>query len=178
MSSEYDYKEEKFSELSKFYGALKRDLKKNLIVRLHHDKTNKYTCEEKRWKDLDNTINLEFGYLPINKLIKKNRITIFSYDSTGFLECLSQNIPAILFIDSKELDTILNYEIKKDYELLKKTNILFTNYSELCIHLEEVWDSVDLWWNSENNQKIIEDFTNKYCKTVSNPIKILNKILI
>ena len=103
LESKYDYQNQNSAFLNKLIQNLSPDKKNNLIVRFLNDKTEEYCNEEQRLKDFDPKIKIEKGQTPIFKLIYSNKLTIFDYDSTGFLECLSYNIPALMYIDEKDL---------------------------------------------------------------------------
>ena len=177
FSEVYDYQNEKFEFLTSFVKSLNNKLRKQVTVRLSHGDTNNFCLEEKKWKDFDPMINLDFRLLPFGKMISKNRVTIFCYDSTGFLETVSQNIPVLLYFHEDEFKKMLNNKVIEDYQKLKEAKILFNDHNKLSEHINSIWEDVNYWWESEITVEAINNFRNKYCATNKNPIITLNKIL-
>jgi putative transferase (TIGR04331 family) len=177
FSEMYDFQNEKFEFLSSFVETLNNELRNQVTVRLYHDDTNNFCFEEKKWKDFDPAIKLDIRLLPFGKMISQNRVTIFCYDSTGFLETVSQNIPALLYFHKNDFENMLDSEVIEDYQKLKEAKILFNSHKELSDHINNIWEDVNYWWESAITIEAINSFRNKYCATNKNPIITLNKIL-
>ena len=176
LESTYDNQNQNSLFLNNLINNLSLDKQKDLTIRLLNENTNEQCCEEQRLRNFNSKIKIELGKLPIFKLINTNKLIIFDYDSTGFLECLSQNIPSLMFINEKELD-YLKDDVLDDYDELIKLKIIHTNSNQLSKHIDNTWNNLDQWWYSDNVQNKINIFKNKYCKTVKSPISLLSKIM-
>lgn len=172
----YDDQNENFEFLKRFIENLNEEKKNQLTIRLLNHEINKYCCEGLRFKDYDPKINLEFGNSPVFNLINKNNITVFGYDSTGFLECLSLNIPVLMYINIKELK-YLRSDVINDYKTLIRLKIIHTNSREICNHINKIWNNPVEWWYEKKLQIQINKFKEKYSRTVKNPVMYINKIL-
>jgi len=165
-----------FEEQQIFINALTHKPKKEITVRLHH--TYKYFNwnELERWYDFDPNIKIEEGDVPISKLILQNRLVVHSYDSTGILECLAENIPTLAFWQGG-LDH-LRESAKPYYQLLVDAGVVHLNPKSAAHKVNEIWNDVDGWWRQNKVQKARKQFCKKYAKFSETPIYDLKKILL
>ena len=175
LNSKYDYQNENFDFQSKFVQQLDVDKFNSLILRLRNKETNKFCHEELRWREKFSTLNIELGEKPVFQMINQSKLTVFGYDSTGFLECISQNIPVILYIPKREFDKINSFALD-DYKKLYEKKIIFCDPDSLNNHINNIWGNIDSWWYDHDIQKVIEQFKSNYCITEKFPIKKLNSI--
>ena len=52
-----------------------------------------------------------------------------------------------------------NKFVIEDYEMLKKSKILFDNHEKLHQHLLEIWDDPLKWWNDNNVQNNLKNLS-------------------
>lgn len=99
------------------------------------------------------------------KQIQDAKIVIFDHMHTGYLETLSMNIPTVIIIPQN----IYHFrESAKPYiQLLKDVNILFENPIEAAEFVEIVYGNVASWWQSDNVQRVREEFCYQYARTSS-----------
>jgi putative transferase (TIGR04331 family) len=164
-----------FEEQQKFISNLTISPKKQLTIRLPSVYKNYNWDELARWQKFDSSLEIEAGELNINILIAKNRLIVYSYDSTGILETLSQNIPTIAFWQNK-LDH-LRESAKPFYEALIDAGIVHLNPISAANKTNEIWDEVDKWWFGSRVQKARIDFCNEFAKQSKKPIRELKQIL-
>lgn len=160
----------------KFVSCLKNDQRNKLTIRLMPEYLITRWAVKKRWFDFDPKLNIENGKANISKLISQNRLIIHSYDSTGMLETLSQNIPTISFWLNC-YDHILD-EAKPFYKLLVDVGIVHFSSESAAEKINEVWDNIDDWWNRSDVQKARKLYCAQYARTSSNPISELKEILL
>ena len=141
---------------SEIFSLLPPKIKEKSIIRLHHSFRlnrskyflNKFFNESKNY--------LEFGRVDYKELIKDSRIICFNYDSTGFLENLTLNIPSIVIL-ANGLNHIKK-EFKIKYQNLINAKIIFDDEKNFINHLNNIWDDVHKWWFSEEIQTQINNF--------------------
>ena len=165
-----------YADQETFVGNLERSIKKNLTIRMHSSVSLSNWGEEKRWRDFDNTIKLEMGTSNIRKLIAQSRLIIHSYDSTGMLETLSQNIPTIAFWQNG-FDH-LNESAKPYYQLLVEAEIVHLTPESVAQKVNEVWEDVDVWWAKSKTQEARKKFCDRYARVSKAPISDLKQILL
>ncbi|HNN75392.1 MAG TPA: LIC12162 family protein, partial [Leptospiraceae bacterium] len=87
-----------FSAQLSFARALPLALKAKLTVRLHGPGENlERWGDRERWRDFDPEIELEGGAAPFGELLRRSRLVVYGYDSTGMLENLASNVPTMAF---------------------------------------------------------------------------------
>lgn len=117
-------------------------------------------------------IRIDNGAQSISNLIKNNKLSLFTFYSTGFLECLTKNIPTICF--DKDFINFSKQEVKKDFEILIQKKIIFTNINELTDFLNKNWFEIINWWQSEEIQSTRENFIKKY--SIQGNLEVIKKI--
>tara|TARA_X000000950_G_C13910764_1_gene658914 strand:+ start:2759 stop:4564 length:1806 start_codon:yes stop_codon:yes gene_type:complete len=159
-----------------FVDNLHKNPRKNLLIRLFNiNYQNKDWCEENRWHDFDPNIKIDNGIKNINRLISKSRLIVYSYDSTGMLETLSDNIPTIAFWGK---EVALLDSAKPYYQMLADVGIIHFSAISAAEKINEIWDNVENWWDQSNLQKARQEFCHRYAKKSQNPVTELKQILL
>ncbi len=122
-------------------------------------------------------IEFDFSKYTYNQSINNSKIAIFTYNSSGFYENLSNNIPSLMIIEKSYL-LELNNRSRKYFKDLMKSDIIFTDINVLCKFLKKNWNNIDNWWTLQSTQSSVEKFvrknairSNKPFKTISNKLK-------
>ena len=147
-------------KISKLMNIMPKKIEEKTIIRLHQSfklERSKYFLE--KYFNKYNK-NLEFGIINYKKLISNSRLVCFNYDSTGFLENLNYNIPSVAIWDNTF--NHLNDKFKKKYELLLEANIIFNDEKKLINHLNNYWDNIYGWWNSEVVRTNLNEFQKNF----------------
>ena len=124
---------------------------------------------------LENNIKNYKDYLTFHQILRKTRICLFNYDSTGFYENLHNQIPSIVFLEDPFEE--LNDKFVKEYQLLQKSKIIFSNQTDLYNHLNNVWDEPLSWWWDKTTQQAINSFNKKLNIPSNGEMNKLIKIL-
>lgn len=166
------YQEEQF----RFVRSLPKNIQQSLTLRLHLQHKIMGWSDTARWKEFNPQIQIAADGVRIQDLISQNRLTVYSYDSTGILESLALNIPIICFWHGG-LEHLLP-QAKPYYELLLNAGILCDTPERAAEMAALHWDDVRGWWLSREVQGAREAFCNQYAVTVKRPIATLKKLLI
>jgi len=159
-----------------FVRNLSCNVREKIILRLHHGSSERGGGKDFiLWSNLFPEIKINTGYSSINNLKRKSRIIAHTYDSTGVLETLQENIPTILFF--RDNFNLLLPEARVFYELLVDAKIMHLNNKSAANHINEIWENIDEWWESENTQRARDLFCNQYSRKSLKPIRDLKKIL-
>jgi putative transferase (TIGR04331 family) len=170
VSSQYlYYLHDQFS----FVNNLDKHIKKSLVIRLFPNESAKWSQKE-RWLEFDKQINLDYN-IDINKSYETAKAIVVNFNATVFLETFSLNIPTLLFWDPKYWE--LRESAFLDYELLKNVEVLHHSATSASTFLNNNWDNIENWWNSEKVQNAVLLFKNKYVKNNPTIINDLYKIL-
>jgi putative transferase (TIGR04331 family) len=164
-----------FDEQLQFVACLDSHVREQLTVRLH-SYSNLGWNEVARWHAFDPAIRLETGKSKIAKLNSASRLVVQSYDSTGILETLSQNIPTLAFWQdgfAHLRESALPY-----YEQLREAGIVHLSPTSAAAHINAIWDNVDSWWASLKVQEARQRFCDRYAHLSSSPVDDMKKILL
>ena len=155
--------------------TLKCNIRDQLLVRLfaHHIFLSWY--EELRWKDELPEIQLDDGCTSFMSLVKKSRIVIFSFDTTGVVELLANNFPIICFWRGG--NSHVHDNVKYYYKLLMEVGVIHDNPESAAQKVNEVWDDIDGWWGQNKVQDARKQFCLRYAKVSRNPVRELKQIL-
>lgn len=152
--------EKYFNDQYVFINNLPDVIKNKTTVRLYE--SDHKNNQKQRFHDQFQKINIDDGKKNIWKLIKKSRVHICTYNSTGFLESLHCNIPTILFYDPKY------GEIRDDgieyIQMLLRCGILHFCPISAANKLAEVWDAIPDWWSSNDVELAKKLFCSRYSK--------------
>lgn len=172
-----------FSEYSKYYGEvfnfvdeLSSQNQKRLNVRLHTANSGLRFHEEHAWKTNFPEVKIEGFGVHFNKSRKSAALLINSYDSTGLLEALSDNMPTIGFWQNK-IEHVDDFAVS-DYEKLQSVGIIHFTPRSAAAHINEYANNIERWWNDPITQGVINEFVNKYSRRCDSPIKgLLTQLL-
>ena len=129
-----------------------------------------------RWHDFDPNLHIDDGKTNLNELISQSRLIVYSYDSTGLLELLSQNIPTVAFWDHG-LEHLYADAIPY-YNLLRDAGIIHFGYTSLATHINTNWDNILNWWFDKRTQNSRVQFCSRFSRTTSEPVNELKEFLI
>ena len=99
-----------------------------------------------------------------------------SYDSTGLLETLSQNIPTMAFWQDGL--SHVREGAKPYYQCLIDAGIIYTSPTSIAEKVNDVWPDVDNWWGSDEVQAARKYFCDRYARVSNQPISDLKQILV
>jgi len=165
-----------FKEQQNFVDELATTPKQHLTIRLHHEYRYNTWSEEARWQAFDPSLQIDTGSVKIRDLIDQSRLVVHSYDSTGILETLSQNIPTLAFWQNG-FDH-LRENAKPYYQLLVDAGIVHLNPESVAQKVNEVWSDVDSWWRQDKVQNARKKFCDRYARVSQNPVRELKQILL
>lgn len=155
---------------------LAKDPKKKLTIRLHNSSQSFRWSENKRFFDFDPSLNVERGSISMDKLISKNKLVVYSYNSTGFLEAMSKNTPTLVFWQNGLND--LENNVISDYQALVDLGIIHLSAKSAAVKVNDIWNDVEGWWSQSSIQKGRKKFCELYAKTSHHPLRELKKILL
>jgi len=155
-----------------FYNDLDEKIKRSAIIRLHSAKDIFRQYEYERWRDVDREIKID-GNSDLNTLLGNSRITVFSYNSAGFLENLCQNIPTLVLVDDIYF---IGDVARPHYNYLADVEIVHFSSTSAAKKVNTVWDNIDTWWMSSEIQNARKLFCEKFARQSESPISDIIKI--
>ena len=166
------------SEQKKFLKLLNSEVHEKIVFRiLRHDLRLPETL--KSWRDFfaQERINatIESSARNLNKSLKRSRVAVFAYYSTGFLECLTAERPAICFWQNSL--NFLSDDVVDDFKQLERVGLIHFTPESAAKHVNKHWDDVLSWWNEPEVERVRQDFANKYARYSSQPVRDMKKLL-
>lgn len=157
-----------------FTENLNQAVRETLTVRLYsHD----YEWNQKeRWNLEMPDISLDLGSTSMENLMINSRIYVSSYNATTFLESMGRNMPTIMFWNPKYWE--LRDSAIPFFEKLEKVGIFHRTPDSAAKKINDIWDDVESWWNSEETQNVKNEFCFQYARKVDNPWETLSRALV
>lgn len=143
-----------------FLKKIKKEFQKNIIYKIHNTNLQDLDYIKKKFIKVNPFIEIISYHRKISDY--KNKLSVYSYDSTGFYEHLSLNKPCIIFMP--DIKSELNYFGLKQYLPLFKNNIIFKDEKKMAKFINSNWNNILDWWFSPKIQKEIKYFTEKLSK--------------
>ncbi len=165
-----------FKDQRVFISNLSIKPKQQLTVRLHAIYKYLSWKEDVRWQAFDPKLKIDTGSVAIGNLIAQSRLVVHSYDSTGILETLSQNIPTLAFWQNG-FDH-LRESAQPYYQLLVDAGIVHFTPESVAQKVNEIWDDVAGWWEQSKVQEARKIFCARYARVSQNPVRELKQILL
>jgi len=167
-----EYLEEQF----RFVERLPEKIYHHLLVRLSRGDKSYGFPQKKKWKVRHPNVRLDEGNSSIDTLIRQSRIFVYTYNSTGFLETLSRNIPTIMYWNP------LHWELRPSaqpyFDRLAKVGILHFTPESAADKIASIWDNVDEWWCQDEIQEALIYFCDQFAILPANPIQVLKFALL
>ena len=164
-----------FKKINKFLSYIKeKELLENLVIK-NNPKNFGYD-EKKIFMGANKNIKFVDHKLKTLDLMKKSKLIIYSFPSTGHLECISANVPMLMFYFN-DLD-LMERETKSYFKKFIDIGILHTEPKTLYKKLLEVNAQPNKWWYSNKIQKVVNKYADRFSKKNSKLIEDLSRIII
>jgi len=156
-----------------FFENLNSEIRLLTKVKLYNGETGHPDILAKTLKDK----------IPKIKIIKKNKkifdyknlLSVYSYDSTGFLEHICLNKPCLMYIDDYRNE--VNEFSLPYYDKLKKIDLIHNSAEDASKFVNKNWNNILDWWYSDEVQSTIFEFSNNFSRYTPEPIKEINNFL-
>jgi putative transferase (TIGR04331 family) len=103
------------------------------------------------------------------KSVCDSRVALGTYNSTTILELLAANTPIVLYWNP------IHSEIRKSeeaiFEGLIQANVLHQDPKNAADFINNNWENINEWWNSNKVQTVVKNFCNVYAKTSKKALK-------
>lgn len=140
-----------------------KEILRDSTLRFHRDQLKRWPEQRELWATAFPDLSQDDGYHPIHRLIPNHRISVFLYDSTGFLEGLQTAHPTVAFFP-EGLEHIAG-EFMGAYEDMVQEGLIFVDGKALAAFLLENWEGMQQWWSAKRGQLVVRQFTNRLALT-------------
>lgn len=160
-----------------FMKSLPKQILESIDLRLHKGAFRSPFNETEKWRAAGFADSLSDPWENFPLLLKRYRLVIHGYDTTGLLESLNLNFPTLCFIHFPAED--LSKFHSNLYNQLIDVGIVHYSIESLKKKLIEInsFDNLSRWWYSNSVQNTVLNFCNELSKKVHNPVEVLAKTL-
>ena len=164
-------------EQIRFGGALDERIRATLTLRIHAALDREMgTGYVAKWKEALPSVDIDPSIEPIEGAIRRCRLFVYTYNSTGFLETLARNIPTLLFWNPEYYE--LRPTAEPYFDLLAKAGIFHDTSESAAQHAGKIWDDVAGWWQQPAVQNARRTFCEQYARMPEHPIRVLKEALL
>ena len=145
-----------------FFNNLTRNTIQKITYRgypAHKIKNLQLYNKEFYYADKLESLNKADLQIPAKKQIGEARLVIIDYLATSYIECLSMNIPTVIFWNKETI--LLNDQFSDFFNPLIKAGICQTNAKEAANFIEKIHENPEYWWYSDDVQKARKEFMDK-----------------
>lgn len=158
-----------------FASFLPGHIRTKLVVRFHPSSWSQGYPPEPAWRARHPDVKLDMGASSFESLIQQTRLSIATYNSTGFLQTLGRNMPTVMFWNPRYNE--LTPGAEPYFELLRKVGIFHASPESAAAKVAEVWNDVGAWWQEPELQAARRAFCECYARLPDKPIKVLRDAL-
>ena len=164
-------------EQIQFARALDDRIRATLTVRVDaaHDRALRTSYIE-RWVEAVPGVDIDLSTKSIEGPLRRCRLLVYTYNSTGFLETLARNIPTLIFWDPWYFE--LRPSAQPYFDLLAKVGVFHETPESAARHVATIWDDVAGWWNQPAVQEARRVFCQQYARMPAKPIRVLKHALL
>ena len=157
------------------------EIRTNVVIRLGSannfgSNNNLLHYEEKVWNNGSIKFNTETRAYPIHESVRRSYVVILTQaSSTTLLECISSNVPFLIFCDLK--NQLVNKFFKKTL-LNLKNKIFFDDPKKISNFLNSTnAEDISKWWYSERIQRSVKYLNENFAIYKKNVVAQLAKEL-
>ena len=157
-------------------GSLPSHIQQSLELRRHLGQLLVGHPVENWWQKQLPTIDMGDTSVPFSKIVKNAKIVIVAHNGTTIPENFAKGIPTLITWTTNWVE--IRDEAKPIFAKLAKVGIFHEDPASLAKHISEIWDNVDVWWNSKEVVEVREFFCSQYARSVPQPRKFLREIIV
>jgi putative transferase (TIGR04331 family) len=159
----------------KLVSNFNKEIFEKTIIRVYPYKDYQW-CQKDRWIDAFEKIKFDDNSITMYQSISLSKVVLGTYNSTTILEILAANIPIVLYWDPNYSE--IRQSEKKYFEMLFNAKILHYNPIQASKFINDNWNDIDQWWESENVQTAVKLFCKRYALTSNSALLDWRKALI
>ena len=157
-------------------GSLPSHIQQSLELRRHLGQRLVGHPVENWWQKQLPTIDMGDTSVPFSKIVKNAKIVIVAHNGTTIPENFAKGIPTLITWTTNWVE--IRDEAKPIFAKLAKVGIFHEDPASLAKHISEIWDNVDVWWDSKEVVEAREFFCSQYARSVPQPRKFLREIIV
>ena len=154
---------------------LSENVRSQVVVRLNHSHATSGNSQSDWWSINAPDIEVDEGQGDFVSLRNLAKLVVTTFNGTTFLETLHLNIPTIVMWSDSYCK--IRSEAKPYFEELKRVGIFHNSAESFSEFVSTKWSDIELWWTSDDVQKVRLEFCDNYSRKEEEPLKFLKNIL-
>jgi putative transferase (TIGR04331 family) len=118
---------------------------------------------------------VDTGELKFRILLEEAKLVVIPHNGTTLIESIALGVPTIIFWDKSIV--WMRSEAEVVFNALEQVGIFHRTPESAASFINSNWNDIDGWWNSPSTIDARKQFTDRYARTVSNPVRFLVKAL-
>lgn len=146
-----------------FYQHLRPEISGRAVLRIFEAQDRRFGSGYlSAWRTRFPQVQVDDSKLPIQSALRKSRLFVYTYNSTGYLECLAMNFPTVMFWDVNLFET--NDAFSTALSELERVGIFHRTPKSASAHVNRIWENIDQWWLAPHVQAAINLFVGQFAK--------------
>jgi putative transferase (TIGR04331 family) len=146
-----------------FYRHLLPGISGQSVLRIFEAQDRRFGSEYlSAWREKFPQVRVDDSKLPIRSALRKSRLFVYTYNSTGYLECLAMNFPTVMFWDTDLFET--NDAFGAALGRLESVGIFHRSPESAATHVNRIWENIDHWWLSPDVQAAVDSFVGQFAR--------------
>jgi putative transferase (TIGR04331 family) len=115
-------------------------------------------------KDNFSNLKIDEHQKSFHERLNESKLFVCDHMQTSYLETLAMNFPTVIYINQ----SCYSFEDMNQINLLVEANILFFNEKDAALHINNITNNIDHWWNSVKVQTARKIFCLNYAQSSEN----------
>jgi putative transferase (TIGR04331 family) len=158
------------------YEALDEDVRKQTVVRLHHDHDKYDESHEKMWLERFPNATVNDGLSSIWKLRRRARLIVCTSLGTSEIEQFGRNMPTILRLDPEV--HALRPSCVELFGEMERVGLVHWTTESFSQFVHDHWSDIDGWWGSPETQKVVTKYMATFGHRSERPLRDLRRTLL
>lgn len=161
-----------------FYETLEAAVASETILRIHTALDRRFGSGYlDAWLEKFPAVKVDDSKLPIRKVLRKTRLFVYTYNSTGYLESLAMNFPTVMFWDPNLFETNLTFTAA--LAELERVGVFHRSPKTAARQINRIWHDVNAWWSNAEVQEARRYFVDQFARQPGpGALNFIRKVLV
>jgi putative transferase (TIGR04331 family) len=151
------------------------EIRSETLLRIHHAHEDAGSSQIDWWKLNSPDIRQDDGGVGFDKRLTESRLVLIAHNGTSIPESIALHAPTIITWSDSYMNVRQSAEAV--FDALEQVGIFHRTPESAASFINSNWNDIDGWWNSPSTIDARKQFTDRYARTVSNPVRFLVKAL-
>ena len=151
------------SDQLNFRRKLTPEIAQKFVLRIIEAQDTRFGSEYvDTWRSDFPDVRVDDSSRPISLALKKTKLFVYTYNSTGYLETMSMDFPTVMFWNPGLFET--SPAFSKHLDELEKVGIFHRSPESAAAHVNRVWNDLNAWWYATEVRRCRTEFANAFAR--------------